>query len=276
MRTKKLGEDAAGRGQQRMIAEATHRPFLKRLSNESCKSVDRTPRLRKTSGKSKISREASQRATAREPANRAENGDRTFVYLLYRRYLLFIQNRWKLRRWARMINRGVRNRLRWSDLRACSQESTSLAKLIGEGGMGSVYVALHTGLNAQVAIKLLAENFVTDSDSLTRFAAKTTRWEPSVTTTWFLFILVRSDSSIRNISELAGKPFCFVKIGSTSGWLIPRREFRHVGINPDTDFSAIRYGQNHLGTLNQTAGQSNLRRCIGVHQHLARSRCSSA
>jgi len=44
-----------------------------------------------------------------------------------------------------------------------------LGRLIGEGGMGAVYEAEHTGLGAAVAIKLLNEGFTTDQKAVSRF-----------------------------------------------------------------------------------------------------------
>jgi phosphate/phosphite/phosphonate ABC transporter binding protein len=44
-----------------------------------------------------------------------------------------------------------------------------LGRLIGEGGMGAVYEAEHTGLGVRVAVKLLNEMFTTDPAALARF-----------------------------------------------------------------------------------------------------------
>jgi phosphonate transport system substrate-binding protein len=62
-------------------------------------------------------------------------------------------------------------------------------------------------------------------------------------------ILVRTDSGIESIEQLRGRPFCFVKRGSTSGWLMPRRELRNAGLDPDVDLGSIHYGQQHPATL---------------------------
>ncbi|PID38916.1 MAG: hypothetical protein CSA24_00390 [Deltaproteobacteria bacterium] len=44
-----------------------------------------------------------------------------------------------------------------------------LGRLLGEGGMGAVYEAEHTGLGTQVAVKLLNESFASDANALSRF-----------------------------------------------------------------------------------------------------------
>lgn len=44
-----------------------------------------------------------------------------------------------------------------------------LGRLLGEGGMGAVYEAEHTGLGTMVAVKLLNESFMTDANALSRF-----------------------------------------------------------------------------------------------------------
>ena len=48
-------------------------------------------------------------------------------------------------------------------------EKYRLGRLIGEGGMGAVYEAEHTGLGIKVAVKLLNEVFASDHKALSRF-----------------------------------------------------------------------------------------------------------
>ncbi|MBK8480044.1 MAG: phosphate/phosphite/phosphonate ABC transporter substrate-binding protein [Proteobacteria bacterium] len=54
-------------------------------------------------------------------------------------------------------------------LSALLDEKYRLGRLLGEGGMGAVYEAEHTGLGTRVAVKLLNENFVADPRAILRF-----------------------------------------------------------------------------------------------------------
>jgi phosphonate transport system substrate-binding protein len=51
--------------------------------------------------------------------------------------------------------------------------------------------------------------------------------------------LVRADSGITSIDQLAGKTWCRSEPLSTSGWVIPGLMLRGVGIDPDTDFAEV-------------------------------------
>jgi phosphonate transport system substrate-binding protein len=51
--------------------------------------------------------------------------------------------------------------------------------------------------------------------------------------------LVRADSGITDISQLAGKTYCRPDPLSTSGWVIPSVMMRGAGIDPDTDLAEI-------------------------------------
>jgi eukaryotic-like serine/threonine-protein kinase len=62
-------------------------------------------------------------------------------------------------------------------------------------------------------------------------------------------ILTRADSGIRSLADLAGKRFCYVNPGSTSGYLYPRALLRKAGLDPDRSFSSTSFGQEHLNTL---------------------------
>jgi len=52
-------------------------------------------------------------------------------------------------------------------------------------------------------------------------------------------IIVRADSGISSITDLAGKTFCRPDPLSTSGWIIPNLTMRAAGINPETDLAEI-------------------------------------
>jgi phosphonate transport system substrate-binding protein len=52
-------------------------------------------------------------------------------------------------------------------------------------------------------------------------------------------IIVRADSGITSIADLAGKTFCRPSPLSTSGWIIPMVTMRAEGINPEVDLVGI-------------------------------------
>lgn len=60
-------------------------------------------------------------------------------------------------------------------------------------------------------------------------------------------LLVRADSGINDISELAGKTFCRPDPLSTSGWVIPSIMLRGAGVNPDTDLARVVDAGSHDG-----------------------------
>lgn len=59
--------------------------------------------------------------------------------------------------------------------------------------------------------------------------------------------LVRADSGITDLSQLAGKTFCRPDPLSTSGWVIPSVMLRAAGVNPDTDLAQIVDAGSHDG-----------------------------
>jgi phosphonate transport system substrate-binding protein len=52
-------------------------------------------------------------------------------------------------------------------------------------------------------------------------------------------IIVRADSGLNALTDLAGKTFCRPDPLSTSGWIIPSLTMRAAGINPETDLAEI-------------------------------------
>jgi phosphonate transport system substrate-binding protein len=52
-------------------------------------------------------------------------------------------------------------------------------------------------------------------------------------------IIVRADSGLNALTDLAGKTFCRPDPLSTSGWIIPSLTLRAAGVNPDTDLAEV-------------------------------------
>lgn len=52
-------------------------------------------------------------------------------------------------------------------------------------------------------------------------------------------IIVRADSGITELSQLAGKTFCRPDPLSTSGWIIPSLDLAAAGVDPDTDLAEV-------------------------------------
>jgi phosphonate transport system substrate-binding protein len=57
-------------------------------------------------------------------------------------------------------------------------------------------------------------------------------------------IIVREDSGITELSQLAGKTFCRPDPLSTSGWIIPSLDLQAAGVNPDTDLTVLDAGSH--------------------------------
>jgi phosphonate transport system substrate-binding protein len=60
-------------------------------------------------------------------------------------------------------------------------------------------------------------------------------------------ILVRSDSGITELSQLAGKTFCRPDPLSTSGWVIPSIMIKGAGVDPDTGLADVIDADGHDG-----------------------------
>jgi len=59
-------------------------------------------------------------------------------------------------------------------------------------------------------------------------------------------VFVRSDrNDISGMEDLRGKTVVAVDPKSFGGWITAYREFRHLGINPETDFRSVRFTRNH-------------------------------
>jgi phosphonate transport system substrate-binding protein len=57
-------------------------------------------------------------------------------------------------------------------------------------------------------------------------------------------IIVREDSGITDLAQLAGKTFCRPDPLSTSGWIIPSLDLQAAGVNPDTDLTVLDAGSH--------------------------------
>jgi serine/threonine-protein kinase len=62
-------------------------------------------------------------------------------------------------------------------------------------------------------------------------------------------VLVRADSGLRALTDLAGKRMCWVSQNSTSGYLYARALFRRAGVDPDTGFAQTMLTGDHLASL---------------------------
>jgi len=63
------------------------------------------------------------------------------------------------------------------------------------------------------------------------------------------WIIVRQDSDIHSISDLAGRRFAFGDVASTSGHLIPHQALLDAGIDPHKDFDTLIYTGAHDKTV---------------------------
>jgi phosphonate transport system substrate-binding protein len=58
-------------------------------------------------------------------------------------------------------------------------------------------------------------------------------------TGYYSMLIVRADSPIRSVQDLKGKSLAVVDLNSTSGYLMPMRALRKIGIEPNSFFSRI-------------------------------------
>jgi phosphate/phosphite/phosphonate ABC transporter binding protein len=56
------------------------------------------------------------------------------------------------------------------------------------------------------------------------------------------YIIVKEESEIESLSDLAGQDVAFVDTRSTSGWLFPVARMLEEGVNPESDINPIFYG----------------------------------
>ncbi|MBI2894584.1 MAG: phosphate/phosphite/phosphonate ABC transporter substrate-binding protein [Deltaproteobacteria bacterium] len=68
------------------------------------------------------------------------------------------------------------------------------------------------------------------------------------------YMVTRDDSHIETPADLAGRRFCYVEEGSTSGYLIPRTYLRRHLLDPDRLFSETRMSGDHMNVMRDVLG----------------------
>ena len=68
-------------------------------------------------------------------------------------------------------------------------------------------------------------------------------------------IIVREDSGITDLSQLAGKTFCRPDPLSTSGWIIPSLDLQAAGVNPETDVTVLDAGSHDAVVASVYSGE---------------------
>jgi len=69
--------------------------------------------------------------------------------------------------------------------------------------------------------------------------------EADGSTSYVSVMYVRADSPIHNLADMRGHSLAWSDPNSASGYLIPRSEFRRMGIDPDTYFSRTGFAGGH-------------------------------
>jgi phosphate/phosphite/phosphonate ABC transporter binding protein len=68
-------------------------------------------------------------------------------------------------------------------------------------------------------------------------------------------IVVRKDSGLRTLADLAGKKFAYVDPKSASGYVYPRAMLLEKGIHPDTGFSEVIFAGDHNKVIAAVLGR---------------------
>ena len=63
------------------------------------------------------------------------------------------------------------------------------------------------------------------------------------------FIVVRGDDPARTLEDLVGRRVAFVSERSASGFLFPYAAFLDAGLNPEEDFSEVKFAGSHLKAI---------------------------
>ena len=67
--------------------------------------------------------------------------------------------------------------------------------------------------------------------------------------------MVRKDSGLRTLADLAGKRFAYVDPKSASGYVYPRAMLLEKGIHPDTSFSEVIFAGDHNKVIAAVLGR---------------------
>ncbi len=73
--------------------------------------------------------------------------------------------------------------------------------------------------------------------------------------TYLGLIVVRKDSGLRTLADLAGKRFAYVDPKSASGYVYPRAMLLEKGIHPDTSFSEVIFAGDHNKVIAAVLGR---------------------
>lgn len=62
---------------------------------------------------------------------------------------------------------------------------------------------------------------------------------------WYTSVIVANSNRISNVGDIKGKRFAFVSESSTSGYLMPLGYFKEMGIDPERDFTQVKFSGSH-------------------------------
>lgn len=65
---------------------------------------------------------------------------------------------------------------------------------------------------------------------------------------YIAYLITRPDSGIESIEDLKGKSFSYVDPASTGGYLIPYKEMKENGVDPDKDLASTIFAGGHDGS----------------------------
>jgi phosphonate transport system substrate-binding protein len=62
---------------------------------------------------------------------------------------------------------------------------------------------------------------------------------------WYTSVIVANSNKISDVNALKGKRFAFVSKSSTSGYLMPLGYFKEMGLDPEIDFTKVKFSGSH-------------------------------